>query len=120
MNKIVFTLLMLQISILAISQNEPVKLQKDPLEQVILHTDRDLYLAGEKIWFNASVYITDEAAEHNMSNVLYIELFNNKRVYLSKKKFKILDGIAYGSIDIPEIFVSDNYFLRAYTQFQKN
>lgn len=120
MSKIIFSLLILLNSAISLAQTNSIIIPTEPVEQVILHTDRDLYLSGEKIWFNAECYLTNENSGFNLSNILYIELYNHNKVYISKKKFKITNGAAYGSIDIPEIFASGNYFLRAYTQFEKN
>lgn len=89
-------------------------------EKVVLNTDRNLYISGEKIWFKAFCSNSEETRQTNISNVLYVELYNNSREFIVKRKFNILDGSAFGSIDIPSEFLSGNYFLRAYTQFFKN
>ncbi len=54
-----------------------------------------------------------------MSNVLYIELFQNQQAVV-QKKFQILDGVVQGMIEIPEDILSANYYLRAYTQYMRN
>lgn len=90
-------------------------------EKIILHTDRGLYLSGEKIWFNAYCFIPEKTASNNLSNILYVELYNGSREFITKRKFQISkDKNVYGSIDIPSEFLSGNYYLRAYTQFLKN
>jgi len=91
------------------------------VEKVILHPDRDLYLSGEKIWFKAYCFTPNQSSEQNLSNILYIELYNNSRQSITKRKFTISkEKDVYGSIDIPSEFLSGNYYLRAYTQFLKN
>ena len=120
MNKVLFIVLMSLISISAVSQNYDINLPNEPIEQITVHTDRDLYLTGEKIWFKANCFVSEGEIEHNLSNVLYIELYNRNREYIVKRKFNISEGNTYGSIDIPLEFVSGNYFLRAYTQYLKN
>ncbi len=88
-------------------------------EEVVLITDRDLYLSGENIWFNAFISVNSISASRQLSNVLYIELFQNKQA-LVKKKFQIVEGSVQGMLLIPEELPSANYYLRAYTQYQRN
>jgi len=88
-------------------------------EEVTLFTDRDLYLSGENIWFNAFISVNNVSENRQLSNVLYIELFQNNRAIV-KKKFQIVDGKVEGMLAIPEEIHSANYYLRAYTQYQRN
>lgn len=89
-----------------------------PMEEINLITDRDIYLSGESIWFSASVqFLNNEKA---LSQILYLELFNANQKSISRKKFRIQNGQAQGAFEIPAEFVSDVYFLRAYTHFNKN
>ncbi len=90
-----------------------------PTEKIFLHTDRDRYITGEKIWFKAYCLENDSLLS-KFSKILYIELFDaNKNVYL-QKKHKLSKGTAFGSLLIPENINSGNYFLRAYTLYQRN
>jgi len=89
-------------------------------ENILLHTDRDLYLSGEIIWFNAYCSIEGFDTIENISNVLYVELFDSEKKPLVRKKYKISDGITYGLINIPDALHSGKYFLRAYTQLKRN
>lgn len=120
MKKILFLSLLLLHSIFVSSQNEKPEIINNQFEQVIIHTDRDIYLNKEKIWFTAYCFISKKEISHNLSNVLYIELYNNSQSLIVKKKFKIINGKVDGAIDIPSEFISGNYSLRAYTQFLKN
>ncbi|MCK4679426.1 MAG: hypothetical protein KAT48_14930 [Bacteroidales bacterium] len=98
----------------------PVESYTDNLiENVILHTDRDIYLSGEELWFTAYITMNNILSDSTLSTVLYIELYNNKAT-ICKKKFVINDGLAMGAFNIPEETRSGNYFLRAYTQYLRN
>ena len=88
-------------------------------ENIVLFTDRDIYISGEDIWFSSYCYINELLTNKTLSNILYIEVYNNKKSIL-KRKFKIQDGIAYGSLKIPEETLSGNYYIRAYTQYLRN
>lgn len=121
MKYIFLFLLISNLSFAQISNNMPFSNSLEKIdEKVVLNTDRNLYISGEQIWFKAFCYIPEETKQTNLSNVLYVELYNNSREFIVKRKFNISDGGAYGSIDIPSDFLSGNYFLRAYTQFVKN
>lgn len=89
-----------------------------PFENINLLTDRDLYLSGETIWFNAEVRLNTN--QEPLSKIIYIELFNANQRSIISKKYRITDGQTIGSIDIPSEFISDVYFLRAYTHYNKN
>lgn len=89
------------------------------IEQTNLVTDRTLYLSGETVWFSGCIVIKD-AAKCGISNVLYIELIDQEQKSTVKKKYSIENGFTSGSFVIPEETLSGIYFLRAYTQFNKN
>jgi hypothetical protein len=101
-------------------ENAQQILDSDPLENIIIHTDRDIYLSGEKIWFKAYCLNDENTLENTLSNILYVELFNHSKGSIIKRKFKIVNGTAQGVMEIPKEFPSENYYLRAYTQFLKN
>jgi hypothetical protein len=89
-------------------------------EQIILNTDRDLYLSGESIWFDAFCFADKMLATPSASQVLYLELFSHESKSLNKLKIEIVNGKASGAIRIPEETNSGNYFLSAYTHAQRN
>lgn len=89
-----------------------------PFEKVNLVTDRDIYLSGETIWFHATISL--ENNQESVSHILYIELFNAEQRSIVKKKYKINKGLTAGALDIPYEFLSDAYYIRAYTHYDKN
>ena len=90
-----------------------------PVEQILLHSDRDLYLSGEQIWFKG--YAVDgESPAAAMSTVLYVELHSAAKQSLARGKYRLQDGQAQGSIDIPATLPSGVYYLRAYTRYLRN
>lgn len=121
MKYIFLFLLISNLSLAQINNNRHFSNSSEKIdEKIVLRTDRNLYISGEKIWFKAFCYTPGETRQTNLSNVLYVELYNNSREFMVKRKFNISDGSAFGSIDIPSEFLSGNYFLRAYTQFLKS
>lgn len=90
-----------------------------PSEKIVLHTDRGLYLVGEKIWFKAYCLLEDQPSSQ-LSKVLYVELFNSENKVLIQGKFQIVGGLATGALEIPEEVQSGIHFLRAYTLYLRN
>ena len=89
-------------------------------EQVVFYTDRDLYLSGEDVWFTANVVINGTFNEFDLSKIAYIECFDATKKKIFKGKFEIRNSIAKGSFQVPMETLSGSYFIRAYTQYQRN
>lgn len=102
------------------SQKTMGKPEGSYVENLILNTDRELYIAGEKIWFKVSCAGSKSFGETIISKIAYLELYDHNTNTITKGKFRIVNGIATGFLDIPAGISSGNYFLRAYTQFLRN
>lgn len=87
--------------------------EKNSIEKVWLHFDRDNYLAGETAWFKAYLYA--DYQPDSISTTLYAELLNNKGVLLDRKVLPILDGRTFGQFELSDSLSSGNYLIRAYT-----
>ncbi|MGK0364292.1 MAG: hypothetical protein ACI85O_001349 [Saprospiraceae bacterium] len=90
-----------------------------PMEEVTLHTDRNLYLTKEKVYFKAFCK-TEGKLESPLSQTLYVELFDYKSQTFIQKKYALKNGVSVGSFTVPEELRTDNYYLRAYTAYQRN
>jgi len=91
-----------------------------PEEQLLLHTDRELYISGETVWFKVYALEQDETSLSNFSKVAYLELINQKGLSLSRVKLELVDGLGIGTIELPSILKSGPYILRSYTQAMRN
>jgi len=90
-----------------------------PREGVTLHLDRNVYLAGETIWFKAWCFLNGRL-EQAMSKVLYVEIFDETQKVIVQEKYLLSNNKTAGSIIIPEDVPSKYYFLRAYTLYMRN
>ncbi len=109
---LIFILYFFSLSILAQDKNEP-------MESVLLITDRTVYAAGESIHFSSKVFY--QGREHaKASRILYLELITPGTEQIIGYKFALKDQECKGSIVIPEGMVSGNYYLRAYTKLMRN
>lgn len=120
MKRIFFAILILTSSQLGaqLRKQTSVNQNSTPFERVVLHTDRDFYLSGEKIWLKAYCFFNCSLPTEDLSKVLYVELYNNELNL--KHKFQITKGTSSGSIQIPADYKTGNYTLRAYTHYLKN
>jgi hypothetical protein len=89
-------------------------------EKIFLHTDKDMYLAGEICWFK--IYDVDAFFHQplDISKIAYVELLdkNNKPVW--QAKVALNEGDGNGSLQLPVSINSGKYKLRSYTNWMKN
>lgn len=118
--KILIALLFFAFVIVAKAQDNPLSLIEElPNERVSVITDRDYYLAGDKLWFKGYVFHEDNLSIP-WSKVLYVEIFNERQEVFIQEKFSVNKGVVSGSLDIPVNLNTGHYFLRAYTQYMRN
>jgi hypothetical protein len=91
-----------------------------PREEVYLHTDRDEYIAGEPIWFNAFLIDRQSSRLSEGSSIVYVELINPVNQAVIQKKIGIEKGSGPGIITLPDSLSTGTYLLRAYTNWMKN
>jgi len=89
-------------------------------EKVYLHTDKPYYYAGNQIYLKAYFNYGNPYLRDELSKVLHVEVINQNRDIIIEKKLKVRDGIAVGNFYLPDTLSQENYFLRAYTNWQKN
>jgi hypothetical protein len=89
-------------------------------EKLYVHTDKNIYLAGEILWLK--VYYVDGV--HNkpldLSKVAYVELLDRENKPVMQGKVALKNGGGSGSLYIPSSVSAGNYTLRAYTHWMKN
>jgi len=91
-----------------------------PQEKLHLHTDRDYYVPGEKIWFKA--YLTDASTHQSVTNsrYVYVELISPADTIVSRVMIRPENGMYYGHLFLSELIPEGNYTLRAYTKYMEN
>ncbi|WP_146198512.1 Plug domain-containing protein [Rhodohalobacter mucosus] len=98
------------------------ELQNDFIrERVYLHTDRQWYVHGDRIWFSAFVTAGPQNLPSAISSVLYVELFDPEGSLIERIPVRIESGRASGSLTFnntePE---AGTYRIQAYTAWAKN
>lgn len=106
---------------LKIASNMMTQLHVYPQEKIHVHTDRDRYVSGEKIWFK--VYLTDALTHQTStsSRYVYVELISPADSLVGRVMIRsTVDGLFYGHLPLTEIIPEGNYTLRAYTRYMEN
>ncbi len=89
-------------------------------ERVYLHTDRPFYYKGDQVMFKAYFNYANPELKRELSRILYVELISEERDMIFQKKFKIENGQAVGDLFLPDSLSQKYYFLRAYTNWNRN
>lgn len=91
-----------------------------PRERIYLHTDRQWYVYGDRIWF--SVYLTAGSmnAPSLLSRVVYVELYSPDGDLVDRITIKNEEGRGRGSFPITYEEQAGNYRLKAYTAWSLN
>ena len=95
--------------------------QELPREHVYLHTDRNWYFHGDRIWFSAYTTAGSRLFPSEISSVLYVELVKPDGTIAKRSSIKINNGRGEGSMLIEtENAEPGTYSIVAYTKWSRN
>jgi hypothetical protein len=89
-------------------------------EKLYVTTDRNLYFTGENIWFKIICTEINYNIPVDISKIVYFELLSSDNQPVSRHKIELKEGFGSGCIALPDMLVSGNYKIRAYTNWMKN
>ncbi len=89
-------------------------------EKLVLRTDRDYYIGGEKVWINITNVFNGTNKISDLSNVVYLEISNDQFKPVVQTKFKLDNGMVTSVVPLPDTISTGNYSLRAYTRWMRN
>lgn len=89
-----------------------------PNQKVYVHFDKDLYRAGETIWFKAYLFSGFSLAVNSRN--FYAELINGQGNIIQRKVYPITESSSYGNFDLPDSMPAGNLIFRAYTAWMLN
>ncbi len=90
------------------------------MEEIYLQTDRDIYIAGEEVFFRTvqSGRLTHDPG--TISKVVYVDLLDSYRTPVKQVRTGT-DGVnGAGVFRIPDTLRTGNYFIRSFTNLMKN
>jgi hypothetical protein len=89
-------------------------------ERIYIHTDREIYIAGENLFFK--VYLYDEGQKElsvrSKMVYLFISDLNNNRIL--QLCVPVSGGIGYGSLSLPDTLKTGPYDIIACTNWMRN
>lgn len=92
-----------------------------PRERIYLHTDRQWYVYGDRIWFSAYVVAGSYRLPSGISKVLYVELIEPDGTMAERVPIELTSGRGEGSITFDNAKeTSGTYKIRAYTAWALN
>ncbi|MEJ7826813.1 MAG: hypothetical protein WKF91_01410 [Segetibacter sp.] len=89
-----------------------------PEQKVHVHFDKDIYRAGETIWFKS--YLLSGFQLTNNSKNFYAELIDRQGNVVQRKVYPVTESSAAGYFDIPENFPANDLIFRGYTTWMLN
>jgi len=109
----------------AYAQSNAINLTLDktktlPKENIFVHFNSTLFLAGESIYYKIYCLNEDTNTLSTLSKIAYLELVGENQKNVFKHKITLETGVGYGDFIIPVTVNSGNYKLIAYTQWMKN
>ena len=86
-----------------------------PDNLLFVHTDKNIYTNNEVAWFSAYLIksVSVAASQHTILSVGIVRA-DDRQVYC-REKFAMRDGLAFGSLNLPDSLPPGNYQLLAYT-----
>lgn len=89
-----------------------------PEQKAYVHFDKDIYRAGETIWFKA--YLLSGFRLTSSSRNFYAELIDNQGNIIQRKVYPVIESAAAGYFDIAEKLAPGDYLFRGYTTWMLN
>lgn len=89
-------------------------------EKIYVHTDKPYYYPGEPLWFKGYINYYAPAWRDSLSKVVYVEIINPKKMIILSKILRIDSGLFYNDFILPDTLRAGTYYLRAYTNLNRN
>ena len=90
-----------------------------PEEKAFLHLDKNMYSAGDIIWFSAYMTAGSPDVPSPLSKVLYVDLLDNRGNLLQQKTVQIENGHGHGEFKLDNFFQEGTYQIKAYSHWMK-
>ncbi len=87
-------------------------------EKIHITYNKNSYVAGETIWFNAFVFSGYEVS--TISTNLYVEIWNANMGLVTNKVYPIVNGHVDASIALSDTLSEGIYYVRSYTSWMLN
>jgi hypothetical protein len=89
-------------------------------ESVYLHLNKTTFVKGDKIWFSAYIFDKKNGQPFTATTNLLCAIYDNTGKQLDQKIFYVNRGFVIGLLDIPLNLASEEFYLKASTNWMKN
>src|SRR6266542_3650291 len=89
-------------------------------ERIYLRTDRDIYIAGEDVFFKSICYKQKSTSEEKLSKYAYLALRSESNVIVCGLCLKLENNSFSGSFSLPDTLSTGRYQLVSYTNTMRN
>lgn len=89
-------------------------------EKLFIHTDRDIYISGEKVWLKAYKINGLTGFPSDMSKVVYVELLDSLNNPVTQIKIWVTGSSGSSVIKLSDTLSTGNYLIRGYTKWMLN
>ncbi|HEX8462098.1 MAG TPA: hypothetical protein VF623_11735, partial [Segetibacter sp.] len=89
-----------------------------PDQKMHVHFDKDLYRAGESVWFKAYLFSGFSLAGNSRN--FYAELIDDKGAVVQRKIYPVTESSANGNFELPDSMPAGTLLFRAYTTWMLN
>jgi len=120
MKRLVFILIVFNLSFLYAQVAVKENALDFPQEKIFIHYNSSFLVSGERLYYK--IYCLDAKTNHlsNFSKIAYLELIGVNNQFVFKHKIRLKSGIGDGDFFMPTSVPSGNYKLIAYTQWMRN
>jgi hypothetical protein len=89
-----------------------------PQEKIYIHTDQNVYLGGQTIWYKA--YAMAYGKPSQLSKILYARLYDANGKLIEQDKLPLKSSTGFGNITLPDALPTGWYQLQAFTAWMLN
>lgn len=89
-------------------------------ERIYLHTDREIYIAGDYIFFKVYLYDEELKKLSDKSKITYIIICNSNNKEIIQQCLALSGGTGYGCLSLPDTLKTGTYQIFAYTNWMRN
>lgn len=89
-------------------------------KKLYIHTNKDNFSAGEKIWFAIYDRTTTNKKNTYLDERIYVDIIDSNNKTIASQEYVLNSGNGSGSIKIPSNSPDGEYTMRAYSNWMKN
>lgn len=118
--KKLFASILIAAALVTAANAQPAKKAEPVYERTYIATDKDAYVAGDRIWCSAFCFRADSLGMSKKSAVAYVEILSFNGDIMKTAKIFLDGGRGAGYVDLPESMPTGNYRMLAFTAVNKN